>query len=417
MVPLLSGLGTMASSNSRYLGSALLQGLGGAANSYENVQNQQAQRGLTGAQTNVENTSAAAAIAGIDRDSIYTRGGRDFIMLANGSPMLLGQYLAMPANSRPAAMAGPQAAAAVNKLSGGNTQTQTVGGPSSAPVPLNNIPAPVAPAAPAPPPTPTQAMAGKYNYVGNAGANMADRDFSELINAPEPKRNEQLALSTKVEDSINTNAQAARQQGSTLNQLASQLLAVPSSGPVTGGPLHNLQMAFIPQVNQIADSLGHPEWRIDSGDVATSLSADKLSHLLQFAQARGAGEGIGVLETASTIVPSTSIPKDAAVKILSGMYVDKQKNIDPQNYLNEYKGISAAKGMPDMYRAQSAQAAFAADHNDAQYGAEKDAMGKLLGASYKGEPLIRAMYEGKVNPQFVDKFIGVPHLSRYVLNN
>ena len=40
LVPALHGLGTMASSNSRYLGSAILQGLGGAADSYENVQNE-----------------------------------------------------------------------------------------------------------------------------------------------------------------------------------------------------------------------------------------------------------------------------------------------------------------------------------------------------------------------------------------
>jgi hypothetical protein len=44
-------------------------------------------------------------------------------------------------------------------------------------------------------------------------------------------------------------------------------------------------------------------------------------------------------------------------------------------------------------------------------------MGTLLGSSYKGEPLIRAMYEGKVNPAYVDKHYGIPHLSRYVLNN
>lgn len=38
LIPALHGLGTMASSNSRYLGSAILQGLGGAADSYEHTQ-------------------------------------------------------------------------------------------------------------------------------------------------------------------------------------------------------------------------------------------------------------------------------------------------------------------------------------------------------------------------------------------
>lgn len=44
LIPLLSGLGAMASSNSRYLGAALLQGIGAGAKSYEDVQNQMLER-------------------------------------------------------------------------------------------------------------------------------------------------------------------------------------------------------------------------------------------------------------------------------------------------------------------------------------------------------------------------------------
>jgi Chaperone of endosialidase len=44
LIPLLSGLGAMAGSNSRYLGAALLQGIGAGANAYENVQNQMLER-------------------------------------------------------------------------------------------------------------------------------------------------------------------------------------------------------------------------------------------------------------------------------------------------------------------------------------------------------------------------------------
>jgi len=44
IVPLLSGIGGMANSNSRYLGAAILQGLGAGANAYENVLTNQASR-------------------------------------------------------------------------------------------------------------------------------------------------------------------------------------------------------------------------------------------------------------------------------------------------------------------------------------------------------------------------------------
>ena len=46
LVPLLAGIGTMAGSNSRYLGSAILQGIGGGAKAYEDVQNNMMQRQL-----------------------------------------------------------------------------------------------------------------------------------------------------------------------------------------------------------------------------------------------------------------------------------------------------------------------------------------------------------------------------------
>ena len=46
MVPIMKGLGAMASSNSRYLGSALLQGMGAGAGAYEDVQNQIQKRAL-----------------------------------------------------------------------------------------------------------------------------------------------------------------------------------------------------------------------------------------------------------------------------------------------------------------------------------------------------------------------------------
>ena len=51
LVPVLSGLGGMAASPSRFLASAVLQGLGAGAQSYENVQNQVVQRARLGEET------------------------------------------------------------------------------------------------------------------------------------------------------------------------------------------------------------------------------------------------------------------------------------------------------------------------------------------------------------------------------
>jgi hypothetical protein len=54
LMPLLTGLGTMASSPSRYLGSAVLQGIGGAAGAYENVQGQMQERAAQAAKTQAQ---------------------------------------------------------------------------------------------------------------------------------------------------------------------------------------------------------------------------------------------------------------------------------------------------------------------------------------------------------------------------
>jgi len=114
LVPLLSGIGGMASSNSRYLGSALLQGLGAGAQAYEGVQNQMQARekqaaetteamtrgNLTQAQANAYPTTAAltqaAAAQGLAKNAIFEAGGRQWVLKADGTPVLLGEWLQHP---------------------------------------------------------------------------------------------------------------------------------------------------------------------------------------------------------------------------------------------------------------------------------------------------------------------------------
>ena len=64
LTPLLTGVATMASSPSRYLGSALLQGLGGAASSFGNVQNQISARRLQEQQALQAGASGTQNLAG-----------------------------------------------------------------------------------------------------------------------------------------------------------------------------------------------------------------------------------------------------------------------------------------------------------------------------------------------------------------
>ena len=84
LTPLLTGVATMASSPSRYLGSALLQGLGGAASSFGNVQNQISTRRLQ------EQQAMQAAGAGIQSVS----SGVSSLANAGMTNSQIQQYLA-----------------------------------------------------------------------------------------------------------------------------------------------------------------------------------------------------------------------------------------------------------------------------------------------------------------------------------
>ncbi len=91
ILSILSGIGTMASSPSRFLGSAILQGVGGAAGTMAKLKKQAADIGLTQAQT--------------AREQVATDVGRFFTVGPNGMPMVvigpnksvtLAQYLENP---------------------------------------------------------------------------------------------------------------------------------------------------------------------------------------------------------------------------------------------------------------------------------------------------------------------------------
>jgi len=438
IVPILTGLATMASSPSRYLGSAILQGLGGGAQAYENLQNQLANRaqieagtGFTQAQTGTQNTITGGNLADIARKSIYSAGGHDWVMLPNGGQILVGQWLSMPPESRPMPLGGKQAADAIAASYGGNAGVVSPvppiatikGTPLPPPTTGGRQPAAEPAISAAAQPASTGPSAAP-KYLGSEAVSTIKSDFDRLQTMPNDAKNSEKTISNNTEASINTAAVNARQQGSTLNQLSTQLMAMPTTGALSGGPLMSLKTTLIGKVNDFARTLGIPGMQIKTDEIATNIASDKLSKMMQFATAHGADQNsLGALQTASAIVPSNSIPKDAALKIVAGLYVDKQRGIDPVNYLNEYKNAvsTAHPGQGDLYLSQNALTAFSKDHNDAQYGQEKVALEKALNTMHNGSPLLTQLHEGKITPEFFDaqaqKAFGVKNLSRYILNN
>jgi hypothetical protein len=137
LVPLLTGIGTMASSPSRYLGSALLQGVGAGAGAYQTTQNAITARAQQKAQTAVEQQRARLVGAEADaypattqlnqaqkaqelaKGPIFSAGGHEWVVTEDGQPMLQGTWLANPTKRL---MGGPQAQAILQRMGYANAK-------------------------------------------------------------------------------------------------------------------------------------------------------------------------------------------------------------------------------------------------------------------------------------------------------
>ena len=258
-----------------------------------------------------------------------------------------------------------------------------------------------------PTPDQTQPSGQKYSYLGPAGQSAIGPDLQNIRTAPNnPTTLGKLKQSQDTDNLMQQQYTAAVRQGATLNQMTSQIASLPPSGALAGGPLMGLKRAVISRYNDVVNAAGHPESMVDPGEVGTSLAADKLHGVMAFGQAHGMDQNsLGGLMQANETNPSSSLPRDAAMKILSGLYVDKQRDIDAYNYLQEYKHEvqQRAPGTPNWYYSQDAMNAFNKDHDATQYGTEKQAIESVLSANptSKGSTPFNAFYHRQLNPDQV----------------
>ena len=128
---------------------------------------------------------------------------------------------------------------------------------------------------------------------------------------------------------------------------------------------------------------------------------------------------LGALQNASAMVPSTENSYEGAVDNLSGMFVNKQKGIDQYSYLQNLKNHVTSIGGPamqDRYLVQDALNGFALDHNEVQYGAEKERLKKILARrTESGSSYFNDLYTGKKSIRDLEK--AMPGITRYMLNN
>jgi hypothetical protein len=445
IVPLLSGIGGMANSNSRYLGAAILQGLGAGANAYENVLTNQAQRGLTGAQTDIGNTVAARNSQLVAQGSMFKGPDNQIYVMTAQGPMLQAYWLQRSLKGEVIPLLGyDQSKALISKIPGasqiGDQNQQNTASRLGAPAPATstnqnttqqqvNAPAGGQPATGGQPTAGGQ-TSNQYRYLGNNGINKISEDANNLLFPTDPN---QKTISNNLETTLRDRSQAALNNGKNINQLTSQLLSIGPNdwnhiGPTS--PIRNTATNYWNEaVTTALHSIGKDDsindFKINPSDIGSVEAANKIGSLLKFAQANGANQNsLGALEIASGLVPTPQNTFDGATKILSGMYVDKQQALDMQNYLNEAKTHlmnTQGQAFKNNYLTQNIMDAFKADHPDTEYGQQKEAMRKFLAARMKnGESLFSQYYEKGRNPDEINRLSltgKMPNLSRYITNN
>ena len=314
IIPLLSGLGAMASSNSPYLGSALLQGIGAGAQSYLTTQQKQAAI----AQTKQETDAIKAEMA----KGAFQPSPLGHIMWVKGPngvvyPMAMSEYQNLRKAGRapdPAFQPGTEGAA--------GTQ------PYQAP--------PSGAAAPAPVVEPTAVGGAQnplYDATSHTEAQNEQAKFDPTVGGPAIDTN--YKLSEKYIGDVSREANAARANGRNVQELSSNLAsAVTLKGGATPGPTFDARAYALGLANVAARAAGLPE--VSSAD-STEAIASKVNAIQSFMQAHGADQNsLGALRAATSTVPNPNMPPDAFAPLSAMLMVQQKRAIDAKNHADNW---------------------------------------------------------------------------------
>lgn len=320
LLSLASGVGAMLSSPSQYFLPSLGLGLQGAASTYAGLEKQAADVGLTKAQT-AETANRAVAQA------FFQAGGNGplMVVLANGQPVTLDQYLSNP-NLKVSSDPAVESAARME------AQRRAVGMPSGG--------AGASPAAETVFGTPTvqgyisgEARAANMNYGG----------------AQE--------RSASIEQGIEASAEAARaSRASMLLQTDAVANLVSPNAEVRSGALGELKAQAVRYANELLRAGGYEP--ISGAD--DKQIADKAAIAASLDRASGGGqqsfEALNALLVAS---PNIQNEPEANAKLMATLMLAQQRAVDAAEFARRYKldpsngyrlVTDAPKAFDEMYR-------------------------------------------------------------------
>lgn len=420
ILPILAGLGSMAQSRSPFLGGAILEGIGGGARAYVDMGRELAGTALTEQQTKTQETVTATNLQQIAQNAMFEKNGKRYVMTTNG-PMLEGDWIQSALSGNQIPLLGyEQYKQAVEKIGGTPISQQSLSeGRQAAGIAGEKQAGEAKPAR-------------EPVLFGQGGERAASQDFDTSLYADKETMAERRALSQQTEKDVLSGYRTAQASGDRLNQLASMLLKLPDQGVtatgamapqfIAGADFWNDAVRRAPLLSkETRDALS-----IKPDDIASGNAFKKITEGMRFAQAQGADQrSLGALSAAAEAVPRISLDKDSNIKILAGLYRDKQRLIDQRTYMNEYKDYMRRAYGPtyaERYLAQNALDAFGEDVSADRYGNEEEAFMKFLRQKKKdGSHAALDVLQGKpVNRQYLDQafreYYNAPHLRRYFEN-
>lgn len=460
VIPALMGLGAMASSPSRFLGSAILQGVGAGAKGYldmgttlEEQEKLRAEQELLRSQGLLTREEAEKVPAETFRVLQEARdlgfknfGSADnpnwFVQLSDGSMKPLYEWME---SGEPLA-GGSAAAELARQLHRGLSTTGSMVGPAAKqpPGPAGTPVGAGAPAAATPkgaesvpqlppvtttakPPAPMPAakpaaIPGVVFDEDSAKAAAAEtRNLQRSADQPQVRQ-----TSRDYIEGANREAQSANQQKIFYNEMADivskassgKLLAAPGPGyEFTSGVIGALNRAVraIPGLDAGENFFGNAR---EYNDVMT-----KLTTLQAQAAAKGADQkAVGALIANMEALPSLSKEPGAAAQVAASNMVTNQKSIDRKRHADEWGKLSRG-----IY--SGAMTDFEGKNGAEKYAQEQNAIQRMLldkGDKEKriapGSVVFEMMKQQKVKPEQIDEYFearyGIPkeqHMSRYFL--
>jgi hypothetical protein len=355
-VPALAGIGSMLASQRPTLGGAVGEGLVGGASAYTGLQKQQAdiekakaETGLTKAQTSrarifIEPTTNTRMLIYADP----VTGNERMISLTEAQARIKnGETFGLEPGKISEVLQAEPGTGGVGGAGGagttGNAGTHGAEKPPAPPAPGAEKPPTPAPGVEKPPAT-TAAPAAAPSELSDEDVKKADLYRKESEGKPADWFREQKDIYTPQQEA----AKGAAEFRSQFQPMAAALSGAPRKGPLAAGPLRDVFVPLAKYINNIADVLQFKEGPFDQSKIADAEEGRKyVSRLREAAANKGDFKAVSALSAIEKGYPSDTNTARGIAKLLAGMSVEAQRDIDKNEYFQNFKN-RAESGTADQ---------------------------------------------------------------------